>query len=455
MAAKSITITDYSTQIPGELSDEYTWKFPEIKTKNSLGATLSWTVVVRVVPTELRDPKSFGVDDWLPLEKAWFENKPMDDEYMAWTCVLSGQVDKLTGVPKIRDVVPNLLHKGKNTGRKNATNVFCQALRDALSMYNKQARKAVDTDANSQLLPPMLAQNVQDQKKLVINEQNLGFLQPKFNGVRSVSTIIDGHWVMYSRRKLEYPGFEYIRNELSTISKDQLTIRIGDIDYTITHLDGEVYLHGIDLQVISGVSRRPHVEGDPDLQYQVYDCILSDLNATYEVRKAVLDVLFAGPLKNCPHIREVPTIVIKSIEEATDHYQKWLLEKYEGAMLRLNHKYDISYNEHHSKSLLKFKPTFDHEYNIINYELAEKGKAAGALMMQCETANHKQFNVTPAMELPERLTLGKKMSTMEPNTKTHFENHWLGRPLIVYYDELSVDGVPQRARTKMEIRTWD
>jgi hypothetical protein len=66
-----------------------------------------------------------------------------------------------------------------------------------------------------------------------------------------------------------------------------------------------------------------------------------------------------------------------------------------------------------------------------------------------------KFPVTPAMELPERIILAKKMAIIEENGKTHFENNYLGKMLIVYFDEKSIDGLPQRARTKMEIRTWD
>jgi hypothetical protein len=78
-------------------------------------------------------------------------------------------------------------------------------------------------------------------------------------------------------------------------------------------------------------------------------------------------------------------------------------------------------------------------------------------MIVCSMPNdpNRRFPVTPAMELPDRIALAKKMALVEDNGKTHFENNYLGRMLIVYFDEKSVDGLPQRARTKMEVRTWD
>jgi hypothetical protein len=101
------------------------------------------------------------------------------------------------------------------------------------------------------------------------------------------------------------------------------------------------------------------------------------------------------------------------------------------------------------------KPDFDGEYEIIGWTTGRRGKAADAVMINCKTAAGKEFAVTPAMTLEMRRALARKMSEVEPNGKTHFINHWLGRPLIVTFDELSKDDVPQRARTKMVIRTWD
>jgi hypothetical protein len=98
------------------------------------------------------------------------------------------------------------------------------------------------------------------------------------------------------------------------------------------------------------------------------------------------------------------------------------------------------------------KPTYDAEFEIIGWETGEKGKAAEALMIICQTDDGKKFNVTPMGELPDRIALAKKMNTIEENGKTHFENHWRGKRVTIYFDEKSVDGVPQRARTKLEFR---
>ena len=76
-------------------------------------------------------------------------------------------------------------------------------------------------------------------------------------------------------------------------------------------------------------------------------------------------------------------------------------------------------------------------------------------MVVCETKTGNKFNVTPAMPILDREALARQMSVVEANGKTHFNNAFFGKPLIVYFDEKSPDEVPQRARTKMEIRVWD
>lgn len=174
---------------------------------------------------------------------------------------------------------------------------------------------------------------------------------------------------------------------------------------------------------------------------------------TYLNRLALLNEIFSK--HKFIHVKDVVTKAVDSAAEVDAAYRGFLAEDFEGAMLRLDEKYVPSYNDYHCSYLLKIKPTFDAEYEIIGWTTGKNGKAMGALMMKCKTDSGETFDVTPAMELPDRMEMATKMATVEENGKTHFENHYLGKPLIVYFDEKSKSGVPQRGRTKMEIRTWD
>ena len=55
------------------------------------------------------------------------------------------------------------------------------------------------------------------------------------------------------------------------------------------------------------------------------------------------------------------------------------------------------------------KAEFDDELVISGWETGRKGKAAGAFMVKCLAANGVEFPVTPAMELPIRIEMAKKM----------------------------------------------
>ncbi len=437
MASRAITITDWATQIPGKLIDSKTWRFPIIETTNSHGKQLTWTIIVRVADRdESIKPADVGnnQDDFQDIESGWLLNEPMDDFYMAWYKVESGQV--YNGVTKVKESVPTVVLTGKNIGRKNATNVLCQALRDCLGMYNKQKQKSTTGVEGDHLLPPMLAQNAADQKNLIVSEADPAWVQPKFNGVR-VLTYLGDKPIMYSRKRLEYPGFPGIKDEISRMV----------LPPEISHLDGEIYAHGVALQVISGCARRAEAKkDDPKMFYHIYDCITKE-NLPYHDRMLLVEKVFElNP--SVEFCKPVPTHKVKSLSEVQPHYKKWLNEGLEGAMLRLNATYEFSYNDRHSKVLLKYKPTFDAEYTIVDYFAATEGKAKGCLMVVCLTKEGQKFNVTPALTIDERVAMYQQFITT-------FGTQWKNQPLIVYYDELSIDGIPQRARTKMELRTWD
>ena len=430
MASKQIHIKDFS-QLPGRLSDDrLTWEFPVIKTQNARGRETFWKIYVRVIDKNGK---------FVRIRDEWFTNLP--EGYSGWIKVDSGVVGG-----KVKASVPTIVSKGKNIGKANATNPFTQALRDALGLYNKQKDKA---EVGMDMYPPMLSQLMRDQVTPPTASIDAPlFVQRKYNGLRAVATYSEAEKtiILYSRRRNRYPGLTYIRDELlPAISKYWNEGRK-------LYLDGELYKHGMPLQDISGYARREHK--DPMLEFVVYDCfIVNELDLKFSERKIILDEIFAK--YKFKHTKLADTYMVVSDAEINKLYEQFLREGYEGAMVRVDAPYRFSYNEYHSNLLLKMKPELDHEFEIVGWKTGDKGKAAKALMIICKTESGVEFPVTPAMTLEERVELAKKMGTIEPNGKTHFENHWLGRKLIVTFDEWSKDRVPLRARTRMEIRTWD
>lgn len=457
MASRSVNIKDYRTEVPGAFNETRTaWLFPAVVTTNSHGKESRWQIRVSLATLPVSDPPVFIVID----------DKHYDDPNINGATYGWFKVD--TGIDgNISKRAATIITSGKNLGKKSATNVFTQALRDALGLYNTQAKKATgvvvaNNEATPIMYPPMLAQvysavyktswplAMQLDKSLDKTDATPAtcYIQPKYNGVRGMFVYdrVARSVIMYSRRKNLYPGFAYIKSEIEPVlAADQRQI----------YFDGELYKHGVPLQDISGYARREDQVGDIKLDFMLYDCYVADNSGMlYVDRKAILDNVFAN--NNFTYTKQVPTTACNSLECATGVYTQALADKYEGAMVRLNAPYRVSYNEYHSPVLLKMKPVFDAELAIVSYGIATKGKAAGALMITCSAGEGLGiFPVTPAMEITDRVALAKRMGEIETNGKTHFENHWLGTKIIVEYDELSKDQIPLRARTKMAKRTWD
>ncbi len=449
MASESLTIRDYRREIIGELSeDRKTFSFPKIESINAHGARTEWRVIVKLFRDHAgKAAAAVPKEAFIEIDDKYFDNKPMPANIYGWIEVISKTGEK----GKIRDVVGTIVREGKNKGRSNETNVFCQTLRDALSRHNKQLKKTALEQAkvgSTQRYPPMLAKLKKDLKKPIDYTRRV-FVQRKYNGVRTVATLdkgpADSEFVItYGRRKLLYPGFAYIKQELLPVLKYYWE------EGRELYLDGEIYKHGMALQDISGLARREDKPEDVHLDYVIYDCfVANEPKLTYGQRKALLDEIF----ENFDHFRNTilaETWEVHSEDEVDGLYRQFLDEGFEGAMVRIDEPYKYSYNEYHSSILLKMKPTFDAEYRIIGWETGEKGKAAEAVMIICETKEGKVFNVTPAMELPDRIALARKMAETDDQGVTYFDRAYKNTMLRVYYDEISKDGVPQRARTKME-----
>lgn len=470
MSSTSVVIRDFLNQIPGSLSrDKLRWEFPIIKSRNAHGRETFWRALVAVVdgdgaPIKIRDE---------------FFDSSFDFDMVAPG--LRGEIRIEAGVVggKIRAVKPTYILTGKNLGKKSQTNIWTQALRHALTLHNQQKKKTVPTvgaDADTttaeagevkecfqdvkKLYPPMLAQSAADLPAALSKLAAPIAYQPKYNGLR---VVIVGACA-YSRGLRPYPGLAHIKRDLRPLAAAVEAV-VGEPCY----FDGEIYAHGVPLQDINSAARREDAD-DSALRFMIFDIFSESLkDKPFAERWRVLQRA-AGSLDKTPHIELVPTHFVATADGATNdvdtidiesavrkinmYYKRLLREGYEGVMIRANAPYRFSYNNYHSPNLLKLKPVLDHEFKIVGWKLGKMGKAANALMLICDSPGG-EFAVTPAIPIEEREALGAKMAEVEANGKTHFENHWLGKKIIVYFSEYSKAKIPLQPRTKMEIREWD
>lgn len=430
-------MTDFR-QLPGQLVDNV-WYFPPVETTNAYGSPTTWQIKV-----------------WLVRDKNNLEPIPILDSYYdgAQQINLIGafKVDSRVKDGKIKDSAVTFIESGKNIGRANQTNTWLQALRDALGLYNKQKKKIAPTEVHGEpgctKILPMLAVNIKDLKEVPVSADKPAWVQRKYNGIRAILKWCNGRFMFTSRKDEEYANLEYLSQEVEAAFAKHSHKENSPLKKETLVLDGELYKHGARLQDLSGAVRGGTSH---DLNFMVFDCYdLTQPNLLYSTRKAYLDELgLMGP-----RVQVVETFKVTSFDEIDPLYRRFLDEKYEGAMVRLDGPYLLSFKDRRASYLIKMKPTMDHEFKLVGYEAAERGKAAGALMVICETEGGKRFNVTPVGTLAHRIALKRKMDSIEANNKTHFENHWKDRMLIVTFEEWSKDKVPLRAITEMVIRTW-
>lgn len=465
-------------EVPGGLSSDKTiFDFEPVLGSIKAGKVTQWCVSVSIYRTNedaLADKNRLVI----PVHVA--DNSDKSSSYVA-AILISLQV----AGEKLRTYTPTIVSCGKNIGRANETNIFCQALRDALGLRNKHARKyahasqspasastsraplaADDSECipSTRFMAPMLAQWYSDR----YNDDNPGpspiFVQRKYNGVRALCTLRDGNVVIYSRKGIEYTGFTQLCAEARTICTAWKNKEIQESARGNLWLDGELYAHDKSLQMISGIVRSGNSTQKNELQFHMFDVFIvaddsgGSTGHLFDARNALIAQI-RGMFPSLKVIKFVETFVFTSddkqraIDKARVVCRQFVEDEgYEGMIIRLNTPYEHGFNDRHSKYLLKDKPIRDGEYTLVDYTKGERGRMRGALIFVCEH-NGIRFNVKPTGEILSLIRQADDFERIEENGKTVFENHWKGRPLIVMYDEVSDTGIPLRARTDGTLRT--
>lgn len=529
------TLSKECQDIPGTLSsDRLSFALPPVISQTRRGRANEWTVSVSMhrMPTRGKSARISIQDSTIPppipITPNMQKNQLTDEPLMATiTAKLRTIDDKGQAIGTHQIFEPTIVIEGKNLGRANETNVFCQALRDAYSLYIKHLRRATpaagatitvttrEEALSIPLLSPMLAR-VFELETSPDSFTSTVYVQRKYDGLRAIASIDkSGAPLIYGRRGLTYVGFPRIKAEVARICQGWRDGIIGAGASTSAgassssasfsarsrlnkwlYLDGELYKHGMPLQIISGIVRRADespesIAAQNELNYVVYDVFLAapeapgaplatesdetpfssrlEIMNTVSRESARLGIVMVQMAETfpCPRLKKDTTI--KCIH---DLYERFLREGYEGAIIRLDTRYEHSPNERHSRNLLKMKPLLDAEFVIVDYTVAEKGRARGALLFICETPGRAaignepgatsapstlsvlprvRFTVTPTGTIESRKKMAREFARKVPGG-TVFTQNWRGRSLIVKYEELSTQGVPQRARTDGVIR---
>ena len=225
------------------------------------------------------------------------------------------------------------------------------------------------------MIKPMLAYKVG--KKPVDWSENV-FIQPKLDGVRCVIQLDDkGNVYAYSRTGKPWLNIAHILEDL----KPSFDLNPDMI------LDGELYNHDLRdnfEKIISLVRKQKPTESDrldskELVQFHCYD--YANTEDSYGIR--MNNLADSDFYSYC--VKYVPTNLVLRMDDARVYHSRWLVNGYEGSILRL----DKPYQRKRSYSLQKFKDFQDTEALIVGYEEG-RGKREGTLgkfLMQDDDGN--------------------------------------------------------------------
>lgn len=269
----------------------------------------------------------------------------------------------------------DVIREGKNLGHVNATTPVTQALAEADAEHEmKQRRKgyALDVADSNRGEAPMLAQKFKDLRGKIDYTRAVG--QRKLNGFRCISRMTpDAKVLLFSR---EHGAFD-----LPHVAEALLSVmQPGDV------FDGEIYVHGMTLQQISSLIKRPR-DDSAKLEYNLYD---AGIAKPYIHREALLAERLGGQDRYGP-------LVLLGSEDIPDERRllefqaDCIAEGYEGAMLRWG---DFGYEfGKRSKSLVKVKTFLDEDFEVVG---AKEGRGGheGMAIFTCKTPAGHTFDVT-------------------------------------------------------------
>lgn len=287
-----------------------------------------------------------------------------------------GQIPKgsTNTVPDNIVTTSDVISKGKNPGKKNATTPLEQAVKEAQSIWQKKkdkgySEKLDSVDDGPGYILPMLAKDFHEMRKLPAIGSQI-FVQPKLDGIRCIAVKVNGSYLLQSRNGKPIPGAFEIANILNELKLSST-------------FDGELYLDDVDFEDLMHILRKEKPE-DPDelkeweksaklVEFRVFD-IVNDEKSFEQRFLNRMDELATLVAKT--KISVVPTKRVKfSKDRLSKLHDKYVDKGYEGIIIRIP---DTGYEHSRTSKLLKYKEFMDAEFKITGFEEG-RGKLTGHL----------------------------------------------------------------------------
>ncbi len=318
-----------------------------------------------------------------------------------------------------------VITKGKNIGRANATTPQEQAECEALARHTKQRKKgyveSVEAATSGEVdevivggIFPMLAPS-KIYPHFAAKLSFPVFVQPKFDGTRLIAVVEDGECTLWSRTRKRVNSLPHIAAAL------EAAFPVGSFTF-----DGEAYRHSMndDFEGLMSLIRSSEPsEGHEVIEYHIYD--LPSWPATFALRHRKLGELLAPT--SAPLVR-VRTEVAADHSEIMAHHEHNLEAGYEGSMIRGDKPYEEGRRSYYLQKLKNFT---DAEYQIVGADEG-RGKDAGTVgSFVCVTPEGKEFRCRLKATYARRAELFAS------------PEQWRGKSLTVAFQNLTADGIPR------------
>jgi len=235
---------------------------------------------------------------------------------------------------------------------------------------------------------------------------------------RAIATYEPEGLVFKSRGAKYYPVPDHL---LEPVSEALAVAQVLGYD----KLDGELYLHGHDLNRIVSAAKKPE-PGKLTLEFHVFDMAKEEI----PLEKRLKDMEFICDEVDSRYLQYVETNYIDNEKEIMDYHGKCATTGYEGVMIRnLGSLYRF---DHRSQDLLKHKEFEDAEYMIVDVVQDKDGR--GVFVCSCPDSTH----------IDKKTFTCVLKGTHEARQHVwDYKEEYIGKPLTVKFQVLTEFNIPE------------
>lgn len=307
----------------------------------------------------------------------------------------------------------------KHVGKSNERSAEEQAISMAESKVKQKKRKGYfetkEEAENTEVVEPMLAKSYDTHaKKIEWNQIGSSVhVQPKLDGMRCLLIADGGTVKMVSRGNKEILTMDHIKAPFETLNRKMI-------------FDGELYAHGLSFQENMKLIKKYRRNKSERVRFHIYDMVSE---ANYDFRYEMLSRIVRG--FNYDPLSHIETIRVTSHEEMVEMHKQFLVQGYEGTIIRHSER---GYEMKRTDQLLKYKQFIDKSYMVVDVIPSQARPDHGIVV--CTTAEEEDH-------AGQIFKASLKGSHDERKKLLSNKEQFVGETAEIRYFEKTDDGLPR------------